>query len=57
MFVSRYLAVIESVKPALKPIMGKHPRELMADIEVYEWAPVKVYHVVWLQQIENGLTK
>ena len=52
--VSGYLAVMETVMHAWKPIMAKHPMELMADEEVYGWVLVRVYHMVWFQQIENG---
>ena len=45
---------METVKPALKPIMTNHLKELMADAEVYSWAPFRAYHVVWLQQNQNG---
>ena len=44
---------METVKPALKPIMARHFKELMSDAEVYGWAPVWVYLAVWLLQIEN----
>ena len=46
--------VMETAKPALKPIMAKHLKELMAHSEVYGWAPVLAYHAVWLQQILNN---
>ena len=49
LFVTRYLAVMESVKPALTPIMTEHPKELMADVKVYGWSRVRAYHAVWLQ--------
>ena len=35
LFVSGYLAVTEMVKPALKPIMARHLKELMVDAELY----------------------
>ena len=54
LFVSGYLAILDNVKPALKPPMTKHPKELMGDVELYGWVPVRAYHAVWLQQIENG---
>ena len=54
LFVSRYLAGMETVKAALEPIMAKHLKELMADADVYGWAQVSTYRAVWLQQIENG---
>ena len=53
LFLSMYLAIKEMAKPALKPTMARHLKELMADAEVYGWIPVRAYHV-WLQQIENG---
>lgn len=57
LFVSGYLAIMETVKPIMKQIMGKHLKELMTDAEVYRWAPVRVYHVVWLHHIEHGQAK
>ena len=45
---------METVKPSLKPIMAKHLKELIADAEIYGWAPVRAYHAVRLQQIENS---
>ena len=49
-----YLAVMDTVMPALRPIMSKHLRELMSDVEVYGCALIRAYHMIWLQQIENG---
>ena len=57
LLLDNYLAIMETVKPALKLIMSEHLKELMADTEVYGWVPVRAYHVVWLQQIENGRAK
>ena len=54
LFVSGYLAAMEMVKPSLKPLVARHLNELMADAEVDGWAPVRAYHAIWLQQIENG---
>ena len=53
-FVSGYLAIMETVKPVRKPFILRHLKDLMADTEVYGWATVHAYHAVWLQQIENG---
>ena len=53
-FVSGYLAIMEIVKRSIKHIMAKHLKKLMADDEVYGWAPVRAYYAIWLQQIENG---
>ena len=54
LFVSGYLAVMDTVKPSLRPIMSKHLKELILDAEVHGWALVRAYHMVWLQQIVNG---
>ena len=35
LFVSSYLAVIETIKSAVKPLMAKHLKELKWDAEVY----------------------
>ena len=37
--------------------MSKHLKELMSDSDIYGWALVHTYHVVWLQQINNGRAK
>ena len=34
--------------------MLKHLKERMADASTYGWEPVRAYHGVWLQQLENG---
>ena len=57
LFISMYLVVMETVKPMVKLHMSKHLKELMADAEVYGCNPVRDYHAVWLQQIENGRAK
>ena len=54
LFVSGYLAIMETLKSSFKHIMAKHLKELMADAEVYGWAPVGAYHAVWIQQIKNS---
>ena len=54
LFVSGYLAIMEMVKRSINLIMVKHLKELMANVEVYGWTPMRVYHAVRLQQIENG---
>ena len=34
--------------------MLKHLRELMVDAVIYGWEPVRAFHAVSLQQLENG---
>ena len=55
LFMRGYLPVMGTIKPALKPIMAKHLKELMADANVYWWSLVTAYHAVWPQQIENAM--
>ena len=57
LFVTGYWAVMETVKPNLKPVMIKHLKELIADMEMYRWALIRAYYQVWLQHIENGQAK
>ena len=52
--MSGYLAMLETAKPAQKPLMTKRIKEFIEDTELYSWEPVRGYHAVWLQQIENG---
>ena len=54
LFITGYLAVMNNVKPFLKPVISKDLKELMANAEIYWWAPVIAYHAVWLQLIENA---
>ena len=54
MFVNRYLAVMETEKESIKSLDAHHPQELMADMELCVWEPIRTYHAVWLQQVENG---
>ena len=32
-------------------------QELMSDVELYDWEPLRAYHAVWLQQVDNGHVK
>ena len=52
-FMRGYLAVMETIKPVKKNIMEKHLKEIMVVAEVYGSGPVRAYHAIWLQQIEN----
>ena len=54
LFISGYIAIRDTVKSELKEIMLKHLWDLMADAATYGWEPIQAYHVVWLQQLENG---
>ena len=46
LFMSGYLVVMETVKPALKPIFSNHLKQLMANAEVYGWAAARAYHTI-----------
>ena len=54
LFMSGYLCVLDRVKSGEKQIMLKHLKELMADASTYALEAVQAYHVVLLQQLENG---
>ena len=53
-FVTGYLSVLDTVKSGEMQVMVKHLKELMSDASMYGWKPVRSYHWVWLQQLENG---
>ena len=54
MFVSGFPAMMEKENEAIQLLMARHLQELMADAELYGWDPVRSYHAVWLQQLENN---
>ena len=54
LFVTGYLAVVDTVKLGLKEVMLKILHELMVDAVTYGCKLVRIYHAVWLQQLENG---
>ena len=45
---------MDTEKPATKALMAAHLAYLMRDAELYEWKVGHVFHVIWLQQIEQG---
>ena len=55
------MAVLETKKPSLQPLMTCHLKEVMVDVELYSWKPIHAYHACTLsgsmQQIENGHVK
>ena len=58
LFVSSYLAVMV-VKHSVYPLMIQHLQDLMSDValsdvELYSLEPVRTFHVIWLQQLEQG---
>ena len=54
LFITGYLAVMETEMPALQPVMDKHLTDLMAYTEVYGWLTVRPCHAVWLQKVATG---
>ena len=54
LFISGYLEVMDLEKPSLRQFMDSLLQELIADTELYGWKPVRAYHAIWLQQVENG---
>ena len=45
--------MLDTVKSVERQVMLNHLKELMADASIYGWEPVRAYHGVWLQQLEN----
>ena len=49
LFIPRYLAILEMVKPTQKEAMLKNLHELMVDAELYGWELVGAFLTIWLQ--------
>ena len=41
-------------KEAVRAKMASHLEDLMEDVELYGWERVRAYHIVWLNQLEQG---
>ena len=41
-------------KPSVHPNMVQHFQELMSNVEIYGWEPVRAFHALWLQQLEHS---
>ena len=41
-------------KEAIRSNMATHLKDLMSGSELYGWDKVRVYHAVWLNQLEQG---
>ena len=41
-------------KPAFCPLMAQHRQELMGYADLYSWEPIRAFHAIWLQQLEQG---
>ena len=54
LFPNGYLVIVVKKSNAAKDIMLRHLQELFKDVEVYSWIVVRVYHVAWLQLLEQG---
>ena len=46
--------MMEADNTAVRPFMADHLVELIGDTELYGWAHVHAFYVVWLQQPEQG---
>ena len=53
-FVTGYLSVYVTVNSGGKQVVLKPLKDLMVNASTYGWESVRVYHGVWLQQLENG---
>jgi hypothetical protein len=53
-FVLGLLCVISEAELTLQPLLYMHLRELMEDAGMYGLEPVKAFHGVWLNHIEQG---
>ena len=45
---------METKKLDVHPLIAQHLQELVVDVELYIWDPVKAFHAMWLQQLEYG---
>ena len=52
--VSGFLTAMAAEKGSVKPYMLQHLHDLMADAKLYGWEPVRAFHALWLQQLEQG---
>ena len=41
-------------KPSIHLLMIQHLLDLMSNAKLYGWELVRAFHVVWLQQLEQG---
>jgi hypothetical protein len=53
-FVLGFLCCVNEAEPNLQPLLYMHLRELMEDAGMYGLEPVKAFHGVWLNHIEQG---
>ena len=54
LFISGYLVVMVAEKRSIHHPMIQHLQDLMSDAELYGWEPVRAFHAIWLQQLEQG---
>ena len=54
LFIQGYLIVMEEEKESVRTHMSKHLKDLMLDSQLYGWENAWAFHVVWLNQLEQG---
>ena len=54
LFVSGYMKVMDTEKPAIRALMAIHLDDLMGDTELYRSEEVRAFHTIWLQQMKWG---
>ena len=54
LFVSGYLSVMSVEKGSVRLYTLQHLQDIMADVELYGWEPIRAFHAIWLQQLEQG---
>ena len=54
LFMQGYLIVMKGEEEAIRSKMATHLEELMCYAELYGWKRVRLYHGVWLNQLEQG---
>ena len=52
-FITGYITIVDLQSEPLRKLMSAHLKEFMEDGETFGW-PVRAYHAVWLQHIEQG---
>ena len=53
-FVSGFLMVMILEKQSVRPYMLQHLQDLMADADLYGWEPIRAFHAIWFQQLEQS---
>ena len=54
LFVKGYLIVMDTEEGLVRQKMVAHLKNLMSDAQLYGWDRPRTFHVVWLNQLEQG---